>query len=339
MDKLRQDIKSGNFEKVYLLFGQETYLLQQYKKKLKDAIAGDDTMNINVFSGKGIDVQEVRDAAMTMPFFAEKRLILIEDSGLFKGAGDEWAEFVKEIPESACVIFSEQELERKQDGEKKLTVDKRGKLYKAVKDKGYCCEMVKQTPAQLMQWCVRGFASNGLKITRQAAEAFLDMAGDDMENIRNEMEKLICYCAEKNAVELSDVETICTERVTNRVFKMVEEASRGNAAGALEMYYDLLSLKEPGMRILFLLSRQINQLYCTAVMTASGMSRDQIAASFKLSPYIAGKLQDQTRSFRGDSLLRLLKLCVSTEQAVKSGSMNERIAVETVLVSVSQRVC
>lgn len=339
MDKLRKDIKSLQFERVYLLYGPETYLLQQYKNRLKEAIVGDDKMNFTSYSGKGIELQEVKNITFSFPFFAERRLVLIEDSGLFKGGSDEWAEFVREIPDTACVIFAEQELEKKQDGEKKLTVDKRSRLYKAIKDCGYCCEMQRQTPEQLMQWCVKGFAQSRLKITRQAAQTFLDMAGDDMENIRNEMEKLICYCIGKEYIELGDVEAICTERVTNRIFKMIEEASRGNAGRALELYYDLLALREPGMRILFLLSRQINQLYCIEQMTAARLSRDQIAKSLKLSPYIVGKLQEQAKSFDSDALRKLLELCVQTEQDVKSGNMNERIAVETVIVSVSERAC
>lgn len=337
MDKLRQDIKTGQFENAYLLFGQETYLLQQYKNRLKSAIIGNDTMNYSLYSGKSIDLQEVRALAVTLPFFADRRLIMIEDSGLFRGSNDEWAELVRSLPDSTCVIFAEQELEKKQDAEKKLTVDKRGKLYKAIKECGYCCEMVRQTTEQLMQWCVKGFAQSGLRITRQAVQLFLEMTGDDMENIRSEMEKLICYCMGNESVELSDVEAICTERITNRIFKMIEETARGNAAGALELYYDLLALKEPGMRILFLLSRQINQLYCISRMTAAHQSRDQIAKCLKLNPYITGKLQEQTKSFKADALRHLLELCIQTEQDVKSGNLNERIAVETVLVSISER--
>ena len=68
MEKLRQDIRANQFERVYLLYGQERYLVQMYKNQLKKAIIGDDTMNLNQYTGKGLPVQEVENAVMTMPF-------------------------------------------------------------------------------------------------------------------------------------------------------------------------------------------------------------------------------------------------------------------------------
>lgn len=84
MEKLRQDIRANQFERVYLLYGEERYLVQMYKNQLKKAIIGDDTMNLNQYTGKGLPVQEVENAVMTMPFFADRRLVLLEDTGLFK---------------------------------------------------------------------------------------------------------------------------------------------------------------------------------------------------------------------------------------------------------------
>ena len=87
MQRLIQDLKSGDFKKIYLLYGQEAYLRKQYKDKLKEAMIGDDTMNFSYYEGKDFTVGEVIDQAETMPFFADRRLILIENSGLFKSGG------------------------------------------------------------------------------------------------------------------------------------------------------------------------------------------------------------------------------------------------------------
>ena len=86
MQTLNQDIKSGEFKQIYLLYGEEAFLKNSYKNRLKEAIIGDDTMNFARFEGKGLDVDELIRLADTMPFFAEHRLILIEDSGRCPGA-------------------------------------------------------------------------------------------------------------------------------------------------------------------------------------------------------------------------------------------------------------
>ena len=182
MQTLNQDIKEKTFKRVYLLFGDEPFLVNSYKKRLREAIAGDDTMNYNYFEGKGPDVKEIISLADTMPFFAERRLVMVDGSGFFKNsAPEELVNYIAEIPESTCMVFVESE------------VDKRNKLYKKVKDNGYAAELKKQDADQLMRWAAGILAKDGKKITRQVMEYFMERTGDDMENIRMELEKLICY--------------------------------------------------------------------------------------------------------------------------------------------------
>ena len=91
MQQIEEDINTGSFHSVYLIFGEEAYLKLFWKKKLREAlVSADDTMNCTVYSGKDLDVGALIDQAETMPFFADHRLILVEDSGLFaRGAGGE----------------------------------------------------------------------------------------------------------------------------------------------------------------------------------------------------------------------------------------------------------
>ena len=137
MKTINQDIKERKFKRAYLLFGEEEYLKKRYKHALIDAIAGEDTMNKSFYEGKGIDVNQVIDMAETMPFFADYKLLVIEDSGFFKSSQDKLAEYVKTIPETTVILFVESE------------VDKRNKLYKAVKSAGYVCEMGRQDEARV----------------------------------------------------------------------------------------------------------------------------------------------------------------------------------------------
>ena len=81
-----------------------------------------------------------------------------------------------------------------------------------------------------------------------------------MENLEKELEKLFCYCMGKEEIEISDIEAICTTQITNKIFDMVEAVAMKNQKKALDYYYDLLALKEPPMRILYLLTRQFKLL-------------------------------------------------------------------------------
>ena len=105
MKSIDEDIKTGQFQNVYLLYGEEAYLKRQYKEKLlKAMVTQGDTMNFSAYEGKDIAQGELIDLAETLPFFAERRVILVEDSGFFKNSAEELAAYIPEVAK-APVLF------------------------------------------------------------------------------------------------------------------------------------------------------------------------------------------------------------------------------------------
>ena len=319
MQTLNQDIKTGEFKQIYLLYGEEAFLKNSYKNRLKEAIIGDDTMNLARFEGKGLDVDELIRLADTMPFFAERRLILVEDSGFFKSASDALVQYLPSMPDTTILLFVETE------------VDKRNRLYKKVKDMGYAAELNRQDSAQLARWAGGILTREQKKITKHTMELFLSMAGDDMENIRMELEKLISYTQGREVITDEDVLAVCTVQVTNRIFEMVSAIVNRQPRKAMDLYEDLLTLKEPPMRILFLIARQFNQLLQVKELMAKGMDKGTIAAKLKMQPFVVGKTMPQARQFGREQILSYVEFCVETEEAVKSGRLQDRLAVELLI--------
>ena len=319
MQTLNQDIKEKSFKKIYLLYGDEPFLVGSYKKKLREAITGGDTMNFNYFEGKNPDVKEIISLADTMPFFADRRLILVDGSGFFKSAQEELAAYLPQMPDTTCLVFAESE------------VDKRNRLYKRVKELGYAAELNKQDTAQLMRWAAGILGRDGRKISRPVMEYFLERTGDDMENIRMELEKLVCYTMGRDVITKEDVDAVGTVHVTSRVFDMVAAIVAGNTKKAMDLYEDLLTLKEPPMRILFLIARQFNQLLQIKELTAAGKDKGAMASALKVPPFAVGKLTAQARAFTRDQNLSWVTLCVETEEAVKTGRLSDRLAVELLI--------
>lgn len=319
MQTLNQDIKEKSFKKIYLLYGDEPFLVGSYKKKLREAITGGDTMNFNYFEGKNPDVREIISLADTMPFFADRRLILVDGSGFFKSAQEELAAYLPQMPDTTCLVFAESE------------VDKRNRLYKRVKELGYAAELNKQDAAQLMRWAAGILGRDGKKISRPVMEYFLERTGDDMENIRMELEKLVCYTMGRDVITKEDVDAVGTVHVTSRIFDMVAAIVAGNTKKAMELYEDLLTLKEPPMRILFLIARQFNQLLQIKELAALGKDKGAMASALKVPPFAVGKLTAQARAFTREQILSWVTLCVETETAVKTGRLSDRLAVELLI--------
>lgn len=320
MKNLIQDLKNNEFKNIYLLCGEEDYLKRQYKHRLQAAlIPAEDTVNLNCYEGKNISVRGLIDQAETMPFFAERRLLVIEDSGFFKSASAELAQYLENVPPTTYFLFVEDE------------VDKRQKLYKTVKSKGRIVEFSKQTDETLSRWILGILKRENKNITRKAMELFLEKTGTDMNNISTELEKLLSYTMEKDVITPEDVEEICTAQTVNKIFDMVNAVSAGNNRKALDLYYDLLALKEPPMRILYLITRQFNQLLQVKELRGHGYDADSIASKLGMQRFIAQGCTRQSERFTEGQLKQIVQLCVETEEAVKTGNLNEKLGVELIL--------
>lgn len=208
-------------------------------------VAEGDTMNYAYYEGRNTDVKQVIDLAETMPFFAERRLIVFENTGFFKNAGAELADYIKEMPETTYFIFVENE------------VDKRSKLYKAVKAKGHIVELSAQDEGTLKRWIQGIIRGEKKQMADSVILYFLGKVGTDMENIRKELEKLVCYALDRETITKEDVDAVCVTQISNHIFDMVNAVADKDQRRALDLYYDLLALKEPPMRILFLMIRAV----------------------------------------------------------------------------------
>ncbi len=323
---MNEDLKTGQLKQIYLLYGEEAYLKKQYRDKLHQAIVPlEDTMNYAYYEGKGINVREVIDLAETLPFFAEHRLIVLENSGFFKNASPELADYLKELPETTAMIFVESE------------IDKRGKLYKAVKEKGRIVELGRQDEGTLLRWIAGNVRREGKQITEQTIRFFLTKVGTDMENIQKELEKLFCYTLDKQEISAEDVEEICTTQITNQVFDMVEAVAKKQQRKALDYYYDLLALKEPPMRILFLLTRQFRLLWEVKDMDRQGYPRKEIATKAGLHPFVVGKYQEQARAFSEPALRKILEDSVDMEECIKTGRLSDTLGIELFIMKYSAK--
>ncbi len=324
MQKLNEEIKTGDLKQIYLLYGEEAYLIKQYRDRLKAALMGDgDAMNYHYFEGKDINIGEIIDLAQTLPFFSDRRVIIMENSGLCKHGGETLAEYLNEPAESAYFVLVEKE------------VDKRSKLYKTINAKGRAVEFKTQDESVLRRWILGMLKRENKKISERSLQLFMEKTGSDMANISKELEKLVCYCMDKEEINEKDIEAVCIRQINNRIFDMMNCVAEKKQKKTMELYYDLLALKEPPMRILFLLSRQFNLLMQVKELSKKGYNSKTIGETVGLPPFAAGKYMTQASKFSKEALRLAVSDCVAAEEAVKSGKMNDVLSVELLLIKYS----
>lgn len=326
MKTVDEDIKTENFKQIYLFYGIEGYLKKQYRNKLAAAMAApDDTMNFTAFEGKDINPKEIIDLAETLPFFAERRVILIENSGFFKNACEDLANYLPQAAPSAYFIFVEEE------------VDKRSKMYKAVKNNGKIVEFAMQSEELLTKWILSRLKKEGKNITGSVMQLFLSKTGSDMGNINSELEKLLCYSMGRDVITAEDVEAVTTEQTSNKIFDMVNAIAEHRQQKALDLYYDLLTLKEPPMRIMYLISRQFQILLNIRDMSGKGLDSRTMAQKAGIPPFAVSRNVTQAKGFTAAQLKQALRDGVELEEAVKTGRMDDRMAVELFIMKYSAK--
>lgn len=324
MKGLGEDIKTGQLKQVYLLFGEERYLRQQYRERLlKALLPEDDTMNFARYEGKGVEEKEIIDLCETMPFFSDRRVVLLEDSGFFKNKCELLPDYMKELPEYLYLVFVESE------------VDKRSRMYKAVKGAGRVSEFAKQDEKSLMTWAAGLLGKEGKRITQRDMELLLSKTGTDMGNLRMELEKLITYTDGRDVITAEDIEEVCITNISNRIFDMVRAVTEKNQKRALDLYYDLLTLKEPPMRILFLLAKQFRQLLWAKQMSGEGASQSEIAQRLGIPAFAVRNTLNCARAYSTERLEEAVEDFVEAEEAVKTGRLGDVLSVELLIVKYS----
>ena len=325
MEKLAAELKNRTFRRVYLFYGEEKYLIRQYQSRLIETVLGDNAgMNLSVFEGKNADPKEIMSQAQTMPFFAEYRVILVQESGFYKKTPEGMAEYLAEIPDTAILLFVESD------------VDKRSRMFKQTEKNGRAVQFSRQRDVVLKKWVLSQLKREGKKITEPVLNTFLESTGDDMELISQELEKLLCYTMEKDVITAEDVKAVGVPAVGNHIFDMIDALAAKNRQRAMNLYLDLVRLREPPMRILFLIGRQFYILNRLKSMRKNGMGDKEMAAAAKIPPFAVKKNLAQAAKFTDEQIQNAIETCVQADADVKSGRLTDRMAVELVMATIAK---
>lgn len=338
MGVVANSLSSKEYKNAYLLYGSEGFLRNYYKKALKVALVNEgDNLNYSYFEGTGTNPSEVAGLLSTMPFMAEHRVIIVENSGwMAKPSGEEGEEKssgdgklslviegIKNIPEDVIIIFVEEK------------ADKRSKLYKAITSKGVAEEFGEQQDETLARWLINQAKAAGKSMDPATAMYLVSECGKDMFLLEKEIEKLIAWCLDRPGITREDVDTVCTHQVNNKIFDMVTAIAMHRQKEALAMYYDLLVLRESPFHILTLLVRQYTRMLAVKDAMLKKIPLASLAGRLEMQDWLVKKIGDQTRNISLKEIRRNLEACAKADEDIKSGNLTDSMSLELLIVGCS----
>lgn len=327
MTQLNQEIKEGHFKKMYLLTGSEHYLINQYRDFLKNSLVSpDDTMNFSHYDTSNISSKAIANDLITLPFLAEHRVILVEDSGFFTKSDEDLLNAIEKMPDENIIIFCEN------DTDKGKAVDKRGKLYKLFEKAEGVYNFNTMDEKTILIWLKKKITSAGLSSEDAAIFRLYESAGPDMTSLSNEVEKLIGYCISKKNVTVKDVEEISVSKTEDKVFEMIDAISKHDKKKAILLYNDLVQLREAPMKILVLITRHYNILCQIALMQEEKYDSSHMAKTLKVNPYFLKKYMGIAKQYKYKELLAAANSCADADYAIKTGALSDKDSLEKLLI-------
>lgn len=320
MLRIEDELKRNQLSRFQLIYGEERYMVRYYKNMLIQKLSQpDDEMNRTFFRDNSTEPSQIAEAAQVLPFFAEHRLLVVEDSGFFKTSSD-MTDHMETFPETTYIVFVERE------------IDKRNRLFKWIGKNGCVTECVRQQEKMLKQW-MAGYAKKaGKSISVKSVERLIERVGTDMEMLSNELEKCIGYVGDRTAIEVSDVDAISSGVTVSKLFDMIDAVALGEKDRALRLYDDLLANKESPMSILYMFSRHINILLQMKECGNLGLSQSETAKKCGVPPFTVSKYARQAALFKRSKLLAMLETRLEYEEKFKSGRLSDQLAVELFLI-------
>ena len=327
---LENDIKNNNIHGIYVFYGEEKYLQEEYLKKIKKMFGKLD-VGINYILLDEDSINSLISDIETPAFGYEKKLIIIKNSGLFKKDSkspykDKIKTYINEnidIINNYCVIVFIEEIVHKMDFYKTIE-----KLSIVIETKTMKLPEIK---ARLKKICFL----YKVNINNKELDYLIEISGTNMQNLINEIRKLIEYTGENGEITQDSIDKLCIKDIQAIIFDLTDFIGNRDIRNALEVLNNLIYNREPLQKIMITLYNHLKKLYLTKL--AINESKDLVQV-LELKPnqvFLIGKYKKQSGCFTENALIDLLEKLIKLDYNSKNGLMDIDIGLKSIISSIT----
>jgi DNA polymerase-3 subunit delta len=316
----------SDLKPVYLIHGSEELLLDRAVRRLKDRLASvaDLDFNMETFDGEAVDVGDIVNAANTMPFMSDRRLVVVRDVDKMQTADlGVLADYAKDpAPFTALVLVA-------------TKINRGSRLYKAVDSLGGVAEYAAPKRGEYPAEVTRLFAEHGKQAAGDAARALVEAVGRDLRRLDTEVDKLVAYVGTRERVTAADVAAVVTAGAVS-VFEFTDAMGSRDTGVAIAKFRRNLAAGESVHGLLALAVRHVRALLGARALMDRRVRTDEMAPMLSLPPWQVRKVVEQAAGFAPEELSRALRDAAAVEAELKSGAVDGAVVVERWVVSVTR---
>lgn len=333
IEELEKELKQGRLQALYVLYGEETFLLENCVKNIKK-LFGEKITGINYILLDETNINAIISDIETPAFGYEKKLIIAKNTGLFKkdlkrkskndnsDLKEKLNTYIKEnisqINETVVIVFIEETAEK---CELLSTIDKYG----------ITCNFEYLKPIQIQNRLKAIINAYKVNIEMSTLSYLIECCGTDMQELINETRKLIEYAGEGNTIKKEDIDKLSIKKMESIIFDLTDSLGKKNTKQAIEVLRNLVLSKEPLQKILITLYNHFKKLYLTKI--AISQNRD-VTTSLDLKPnqiFLANKYKAQASYFKQNELRKILQELCDLDYKYKIGLIDLNVGLESIL--------
>ena len=331
MSELKKQLSENKLQNLYLFFGEETFLIDFNINKIAELVPDMGFPEFNRISLNGSDctLGEVSESLESFPMMAEKKLVIIKDSGAFKArtpaaVKDFYTERINSLSDDTVLILRETD------------VDKRSAVYKAAQKKGWAGEFSHLDDTDLITWVIREAKNLKRKISRENAALLISLTDRGLYTLKNEIEKLALYTDDE--ITSHSIDTLTSRSMEAKVFDLCDKLMVKDAGGALSILEDVKTNEKSAFGILYSLYATFSKILKARILTERHETYDAFIKELGVPRFSVKKYTDAANRFTKSEISGILIKCVELDLSIKRGLTGQWQAVETLILYATERV-
>lgn len=337
-EALKKQIKSGDFSRLYIIYGNEGYLKQFYANNIcaKSVSKDFEDFNLKKLDGKDTNLNEIYDCISSFPMMSDFTCTLVKDFPLSDYIGDrgkvdsEFEAVITDIPESSILIFWMDTIEVDEKN------SKWGKVLKLFDQSGVCAKIDKRSRSALEKLLISSAAKKDCTLSRENANYIINLVGEDMSTLQNELNKVCAYVS-SGEITKSDVDKTVIVSVEAKIFQLSRMIVRGEADNAYENLSNLFKLREEPVVILSVLSKAFVDMYRVKAIKETGVPYTRMADNFpgnvyKNKIFTLDNASNDAKNYSVTQLKNALDILADADRRLKSTGEDGKTVLEELIL-------
>ncbi|MBR3132719.1 MAG: DNA polymerase III subunit delta [Clostridia bacterium] len=326
-ETLEKELNEKKLESIYLFWGNDKFLLDEAVKKIKK-IFGELQLGINYILIDDSNLNDIIPNIETPAFGYDKKLIIIRNSGLFKKESknisikEKLSDYIDKnmdlITDSCIIVFIEEEVNKYS-------------FYKLLEKKACLVNFEYLKPAQIKVRLKKICNAYKVNISDNDLMYLIEVVGTDMQNLINEIRKLIEYAGSGNTIKKEDIDNLSTKQIQAVIFQLTDLLGDKKIDEALNILDNLIYQKEPLPKILITLYNHFKKVYLASLAIKNGNDIAKVLDLKTNQMFLISKYRKQANFFKIDELEQILNELIELDYKYKIGEIDIEIALKSIL--------